>query len=316
MNDISLSTTTDKKPKMTKEKKNRIWKTNITGWIMISPPFIGFLCFTAIPMFYGLYISFFSLHTTLLEYRTFVGFENYKRILQDEMTYQALKNTLYYCLSIFFNMALALFLAQQITKYEIIGHKLWRIVLFLPQVCSMVAVTVMWTWILNPDQGVVNQLLKPLGWRFEPSIRANHFMPSIFLMGLWRDGVNVILLQSSLVNVNKSLQEAARLDGADEMQVFWKITFKSILPTLFYMLITNFIVATQEMALFQIMSNGGRGPGGAAVTVAYYIVRMTGAAMMTDGYGMSSALSWLFAIVLVIVTRFLMWLNDKYVCYD
>lgn len=300
-----------------KSKKKAFWKTNFTGWLMVASPFVGFLLFAAIPMFYGLYISFFSLHSTVLEFRVFVGFENYLRIFKSPMFYQSLGNTLYYTVGIFLNMALALFLAQRITSHKIFGDRVWRIILFLPQVCSMVAVTVMWTWILNADQGVINTtLLKPFGVQFLPSIKKEHFMPSIFLMGLWRDGVNIILLQSALVNVNHSLQEAARLDGANEYQVFWKITFQAVLPTLFYMLITNFIVATQEMALFSIISSGGQGPGGAAVTVAYYIVRMTGASIMTDGYGMSSALSWIFAIILVVLTRFLMWLNNRFVCYD
>ncbi len=305
------------KPKMSKEKKRRIWKTNITGWIMISPPFIGFLCFTAIPMIFGFYISFFSLHSTYLEARVFVGWDNYKKLLFNEnmLTYKALKNTMYYSITIFLNMALQIFLAQQITGHEVFGHKVWRIVLFLPQVCSMVAVTVMWTWILHPDQGALNQIL-PFGWRFEPTIRKEHFMPAILLMSLWRDGVNIILIQSALVNVNKSLQEAARLDGANEFQVFWKITFQAILPTLFYMLITSFIKATQEQALFSIMTSGGRGPSDAGVTLAYYILRLAGAEALRNGYGVSSALSWMFAIILIIVTRFLMWLNNKYVCYD
>jgi multiple sugar transport system permease protein len=311
----NISQITNGTSQMSKERRRRIRNTNITGWVMISPPFIGFLCFTAIPMFYGLYISFFYLNSTVLAFKEYVGFSNYITIIKSPMTYQALKNTMFYTVSIFLNMSLSLFLAQQLTGHEIIGHKLWRIILFLPQVCSMVAVTVMWTWILEPTQGIVNQIL-PFGWKFEPSVIKSHFMPSILLMSLWREGTNVILLQSALVNVNSSLQEAARLDGANEFQVFWKITFQAILPTLFYMLITSFIGATQEMGLFQIMSRGSQGPGGAAVTIAYYIVRMTSTEVISSGYGMSSALSWMFAIVLIIVTRFLMWLNDRYVCYD
>ena len=141
---ISMTGTLDNKEKNKIKKRNDI-KRNITGWLMIAPPFVGFICFTMIPMLVSLCLSFCNLNTTILEYATWTGLDNYVRLLKSGMFYQSLGNTAYYCVGIFLNMGLSLFLANTLCSHRVVGDKAMRILLFLPQVCSTVAVTVMWT---------------------------------------------------------------------------------------------------------------------------------------------------------------------------
>lgn len=283
---------------------------------MAISPFIGFLLFSLIPMIVSLVISFTELHSTIIDYAQWTGFSNYKKIVTDPMFYKAFGNTLYYCVSVIVNMAVSLFLANVLASRKIFGEKIWRVIFFLPQVCSTVAVTVMWSWIFNKDYGMINTVIQPLGIKFTPYETGNQFMPAVLIISLWQNGTNIILLQSALANVDKSLQEAAKIDGATDNQVFWKITFLLITPTLFYQLIMGFIAASQELALMQVLSGGGVGPDHAAVTVSYYLYRMVGAGLATQGFGLSCATSWLFSIIIVIITRILFKINDKYVVYD
>ena len=298
-------------------RRNRIIGDNILGTCMAAPPFLAFVLFSLIPMGFSLYISFMDLHTVVLDAAKPVGFQNYIKVLTDEMTYQSIANTARYCVHVLWDLVVAIFLANLLSSRKIFGKNFVRVVWFLPSVVPAVATTVMWSWIFNENYGVVNQILTFLGLgKFEPYTNPDHFLPAVWLLRLWIGGTNIILLQSAFAGVNKSLQEAARLDGATERQVFWKITLPQISPTIFYLLIMNFVAAAQEMATMQVFANSTVGPGGQALTVAYYLQRMIGVELQAKGYGMSCALSWIYSIILIAITRIGFRISDKIVSYD
>ena len=175
----------------------------------------------------------------------------------------------------------------------------------------------MWSWIYEPNFGFINTILSILGIdKIGFTTTKEWFMPAIIFMTLWRSGTNIVLMQSALANVDNSLKEAARVDGATERQVFWKITFPSITPTLFYQLVMNFIAAMQEMAIMQVLATNGVGPGFSAVTLAYYQYRMAFVDIMTDGMGKGCALGWIIAIVVIVITRLQFKISEKWVSYD
>ena len=123
-------------------------------------------------------------------------------------------------------------------------------------------------------------------------------------------------MQNALKNVNESVKEAARMDGASEMQVFWKVVFPAITPTLFYLLVTNLVAAVQEMQIMQLLASDGTGPNFGALTLSYLVYRMGNVDHMSDGLGMASALGWLVAIFCILFTRLNFWLSKKWVHYD
>ena len=291
-------------------------REDIEGTLMAISPFIGYILFGLFPMLLSLVVSFTELKSYDITRMKFAGFDNYKAILTSDMFYTSVVNTLYYCLSVPVNMVSALFIANLLTK-PLKARGFARTVLFLPSVCSTVGVTLMWTWIYEANYGVINTFLSGIGLPKVGFMTSKEwFMPSVLFLSLWMGGTNIVLMQSALANVDSSLKEAARIDGAREITVFWKITFPGITPTLFYMLIMNLIAAMQEMAIMQVITTNGVGPGYRAVTLTYYLYRMAFTNTATDGLGMGSALSWIVAIAIIIITRINFRLSKKWVNYD
>ncbi|MGN1051789.1 MAG: carbohydrate ABC transporter permease, partial [Candidatus Scatosoma sp.] len=224
-----------------REKRKNVLRRNIIATLMASPPFIGFLAFTLVPMLISLGISFTELHSYNLSMAKYVGFSNYIEIFKLDLLWKSLGNTLYYCLSVPINLVLALLLSYILSK-KLPGSRMARIIFFIPQVCSGVAVTLMWQWIFEENFGVINTALAALNL---PKIHfmtdKNWFMPAVLVISLWQKGTNVVLFEAAFVNVDISLQEAARIDGATESQVFWKITLPALTPTIFYVWTMNLI---------------------------------------------------------------------------
>lgn len=297
----------------------KVLRRNVIGTLMAAPPFIGFILCTLVPMAISLWISFTELHGAMLKNAQWVSVENYVRIFNDPLVFKALGNTLFYCLIVPVNIFICLFLANLLYSHAIMGSKMLRILFFLPQVCTGTAVTLMWSYVFS-NTGMVNTMLNNLGLElFLPYQIVKDYRIALVAISVWQNGTNIILMQAALANVDKTLQEAARIDGATEMQVFWKITFPSITPTFFYMLIMNIISAAQEMALMSVFMGTPEKADYAGLTVSWYIYyTATGAKSMSPGYGygFASALSWVYSIFLIIVTRIAFKLSDKWVKYD
>ena len=171
-----------------KSRRRKILRRNVIATAMASPPFIGFLCFTAVPMIMSLVISFTELHSYNLSLAKFIGFRNYVEVLKSEMLWTSVLNTLYYCLSVPINICVALFLANILTR-KIVCGKVARIILFIPQVCSSVAVTLMWQWIFEDNYGVINTVLNAMGLPKVPFMTdKNWFMPAVLTISLWQNG--------------------------------------------------------------------------------------------------------------------------------
>ena len=293
--------------------KMKILKQNLLGTGMVILPFLGFLCFTLFPMLLSFGLSFSNLRSTLISEATFdAGFDNYLYVLKDEYTWKALRTTLVYSLTVFINLAIALFLANVMNK-SIGGKKFWLVIFFLPQVCSSVSTTLMWRWILN-ENGVLNNILVEFG--IEPIhffTDSSWFMIAVFMMSAWQHGTNIVVLLSAFAGINTSLQEAARLDGADEFNVFWRITFPQLTPTIYYLLTMNLIVALQEQGIFQLLNTTGVGPDFWGLTLTYQMYRLIN---VNYQYGISCALSWIIGIFIMIITAINSKLSEKWVSYD
>jgi multiple sugar transport system permease protein len=330
-------------PPQRKAKFNKMKRMqNINGTIMASIPFLGFLCFTFFPMIISLLASFTAMNTFNLEDMfsatrpdgkpMWIGFDNYIKLFTMSAFWQSVGNSIIYCMSVPLNMALALFLANLLTK-KIKGTGVTRVLLFIPSLCSTVGVSLIWQWMYEQN-GVINMLLRLI----EPMLNTvagifggkvdfpdtgiaflseyRWWWPCLLLLSLWREGTNIVLMQSALSGVDNTLKEAAALDGANERQIFWHITFIAITPTLFYMLTMNFLAAMQEMGLMQILAGGGVGPGNAAITLTYYQYLMSYGWASSFGLGIGSALGWVTAIFIVLVTRLQFWLSKKWVHYE
>lgn len=306
--------TATRSPKITCRRSERT--ENILGTLMACAPFVGYVLFSLIPMALSLYLSFTDLKGFNIFDSAFIWIDNYKRLFKMEHFYLSIGITLYWSLNVPINLAISLFLANLLTKPVKCG-KFVRSVLFIPTVCSTVAVTLMWQWILDPGYGIINTMLAAIGLpKIGFTSTAGWFMPSALLISVWMRGTNIVLMQSALANVDASLKEAARIDGAREIRVFWSVTFPSITPTLFYLLITRFTASFSEVGLMQVITNNGVGPGYMALTLSYYMYRMGYINIYSEGLGLACACAWVMAIAIIVFTRLNFKLADRWVCYD
>ena len=247
-----------------------------------------------------------------------VGFANYQRLFTLDIFYTACVNTLYFLLSVPINLVSQLFLANLLQK-QINKHfsKVVCLILYIPTILGGVAVSLVWNWILEPNYGVFNTILTAMGLpKVGFTTTREWFMPSVLLIKWWSAGLNIIIFQSALANVDNSLKEAARIDGASEKTIFFRIVIPQISPMIYYTLTTTFIAASQEMSTMQIISGNGVGPDNSAVTLSYLMYRMFYVNTITEGFGMSSALGIILGLVIIIFYKVSEKISKKWVSYD
>ena len=281
-------------------------------------PFIGFLAFTGFPMVLSLLISFHDLHSYDLSQMRFIGLDNYKNMFATPLFQTALVNTLYFCLSVPINLVSQLFLANLLTK-PLNPHfaKAARLILYIPTVIGGVAISLIWNWILEANYGVINTILAALGMsKVGFTTTREWFMPSVLLIKWWSVGLNILVFQAALYNVNASLKEAARIDGARDRQVFFKVILPQIAPMLIYTCTMNIIEAFGEISTMQIISGNGLGPSNSAVTWSYIMYRMAYVNIYTEGFGLASALGWVIGIITIVFVRASTWASKKWLSAD
>lgn len=316
MNELML----DRNVAATKRKKLANLKKEIIATSIVMPAVIGFCAFTLFPMVFSLIISFTELHSYNVKYAEWTGFSNYVFLLTQDLQSgwfgTSLKNIAIYILCVPFNLILAIFLANHLSK-KVAGSKFMRIIMFMPQVVSGVAITMVFKWMFQEDFGMINTALSTIGLpKMKWTTDANTFSFGVFLLSVWMNGTNVIVLESGFLNVDKSIQEAARVDGASDMVVFWRITLPALTPTIFYLWTIWFVAGLQEQTVMQIISNNGTGPEDRALTPVYYIWKMAFQASASRGFGVACALSWLVALGIIVLTRLNFWLSKFWVSED
>lgn len=298
--------------------KKKIKKEEVQGILFANIPLLGFVIFGFIPLILSVYLSFHTFKGLRLNSAVFVGFENFKTILQDELFYKALGNTGYVLLSCVVSLILSLIISGLIAT-DVKGAKGFKAVYFVPYVCSMVAITFMWKWIYDYNYGVLNSTLIEWGWISEPIDwlgSADFYRAAMFVLLVWSSmGFNIILLTAALINVPRDLYEAASIDGASGLKQFFKITIPLISPTMFYLLIMGLISSLQEFTRFQVMTPDG-GPDYQGLTVVFYLYKKLFNASGGSDLGVATAVGWIIAVLISAVTFVNFKLQRKWVNYD
>ena len=268
-----------------------------TGWLWTAPWWLGFLLFLAGPMVISLYISLCDY--PLLQPPVYVGLENYRRLATDPTFARVVLNTcLYAALAMPATTVVAILLAVLLNQ-PVRGQAIWRACVFVPTIVPMVAVGVVWLWLLNPRLGPVNAILRAIGldgplWLDSPALA----MPSLVLVSLWMVGSPVMICLAGLQDIPESLYEAARLDGAGAVRQFWHVTLPGLSPVILFNVIMGLIGAWQVFALPYVLWGGGQGP---EATVYFYTMYLFDAAFRFLQMGYASAMAWVqFAIILAL----------------
>ena len=296
------------------KKSNAARRDNVEGFLFAVAPVLRFLVFGLAPLTLGLVMAFFSMQYTYdITECEFCGFDNFKEVLGDPVFWESIGNTFYIALSWVFSMVIAIVVAVFLSK-KIKGKSFFRTVYFLPFVCSMVAITLMWQVLLDVNYGVINQIIEFFGgaridWKGDP----DWYIPGLILMTVWSTtGYKIIILTAALTTVNKSYYEAASIDGANAWHKFWHVTIPAISPTIFYLFVTGLINVLQEFTRSQVWEQNG-GPNGKGLTIVFYLYRN---AFKYSNMGAASAVAWLLAIMIIIITILNFALSKKWVKYD
>ena len=289
-----------KKIVVSKTTRRLVIQENIAAYLFLLPFLIFFVGFVLYPMFMCVYTSFFD--ATMGREDIFIGFDNYKKLAQDPVFWKTLTNTLVIVLvSVPITCAFSLWVASVISKMPVAATSAFRCIFYLPVVTGSVAVTMVWKWMFNNYYGILNYIGNQTGlidrninWLGE----SQYALGCIILILLTTSvGQPIVLYVSALDNVDKSLVEAAEVDGATQMQAFWKIKWPQMMPTTLYILVITTINSFQCFALIQLLTSGG--PENSTMTIMYYIYYQ---AFKLYQYGYGNAMGVILAIIIAIMS--------------
>ncbi len=273
------------------------------AYLMILPSYLIYVIFVFVPVMSTIYLSF--TNYDLYKTRNFVALHNYIRMVIDPVFLTAAKNTVVYSLFVIIpQLVIGLILAVVLNR-KIIGQKFHRVAFYLPNVTSMVSISMVWLWLYDPTLGLLNQMLKAVGlpaqrWLFD----LNLALPSIIIMSIWKlIGYNMIIYLAGLLQIPEQLYEAATVDGASAIKQFFTITIPMLKPTTFFLFV---VACVQSFGVFDqvnIMTQGG--PMNATTTIVHQIYER---AFSEFQMGYASAM----AVLLLVITITLTFVNFRY----
>ena len=281
----------------------------IIGFLL--PSLAGLFLFQLVPMLSSAVISF--TNWDLLTPAKFVGMNNYVEALQDEKTLTSLWNIIQYIIGyipavLVFGLLFAVLLNRNLR-----GIKLYRMFIFVPVITSWVAVSIVWRWLLNGQNGLINYLLSLIG--VQGPVWLQDFvwaMPSIIAVSVWKDiGYVTVILLAGLQDISEDYFEAATIDGAGGFQQFFRIKLPLLTPSIFFVLVISLINGFQLFDQVLVMTGGG--PAGETSTLVQQIY---GNAFQSYKMGFASAQSWILFVIIFVVTILQQKLQKRWVTYD
>lgn len=284
------------------------------------PSFAGMLVFCLLPIMISIIISLSDwdglekLTINNLLHKHFIGLDNYFQILGGSEFYKVLGNTCYYIiLYIPLMLVLSIGIACLLNKgYK--GTGFYRVLYYIPVLTSWVAGALIWKWVLNPEYGVINNLLSFIGIEGPGWLQDKDWaMPGIVLASVWKDmGFFGLILLSGLQTIDRSFYEAASVDGAGRRKQFFKITIPLLTPSLFFVLVMALINSFQLFPQVMIMTENG-GPNGSTEVMVERIYNY-GFRYFKMGY--AAAFSWILFVIIFILTLLQLKLQKGWVHYD
>ena len=276
--------------------------TGLVAWAFASPWIIIFVVFMAAPIIASLILSFsdFGIANIANPFNlTFIGFQNYVKLVHDPTFITAVQNTLEFVIvGIPLDIALGLLIAVGLNRGVNAFRSIFRVGYYLPVVTSIVAIAVVWRYLYDPDLGLINNVLHAVGlpgvnWLGNPNLA----MPSIIVMAVWHNvGGAMIIFLAGLQGIDKSLYEAARIDGAGAFARFRSITLPMLQPTMLFVVVTTTIGFLQVFQEPFVMTGGG--PLNRTFTVSMYLYQQ-GFNFFNQGY--ASAIAYVVFAVIAIV---------------
>ena len=261
-----------KKPEIERVAGRNVKREKLMGYLMAMPAIILLFAFTVYPLFYMAYRSLFG-GSVISRNPKFVGFDNYKALVESTDFHQVLMNTaIYTVITVGLTMVLAIVIAVWLNgKRNSKLNSIAQTFIFTPHIISMVSVSTLFLWLMDSQNGLLNVVLTALG--FEPySFLASPetALLSVSLVSVWKGlGYYVLLIMAALQNIPTSVYEAAEMDDTPPLRIFFKITLPMISPTILFTSVVAVIASFKVFDSVSIMTGGG--PVNSTNTLVYYI---------------------------------------------
>jgi len=285
------------------------WEAAV-GYLFLAPWLVGFLVLELGPILASLFLSL--TRYDVLQPPAWIGLQNWQRMFGDPITWHSLKVTALYSvgavtLGLIAGLGLALLLNQKIR-----GLSVYRTLFYMPSVVSGAAVAMMWLLIFNPEMGAVNRLLALIGiegpkWLFD----RNWALPTMIIMSLWGVGGSMVLYLAALQGVPTELYDAAMIDGAGSAAKLRFVTLPMISPVIFFNLVMGIIGSFQVFTNAYVMTEGGP-----MQATYFFVLHLYLNAFQFFKMGYASAMAWLLAIILLLLTLLTFAGSNRWVYYE
>jgi len=282
------------------------------GLIFVSPWLLGLLVFVIYPILASVFFSFTDY--SIIKPPAWIGLENYRYLfVEDKLFLVSLSNTLYYA-AIFVPLGTVVCVGLAlILNMKVKGMAFYRMVFYLPSIVPAIAGSMLWLWLLNPQYGLANELLRllhlpRLGWLSDP----RWAKPSLILMSLWGVGGGIVIFLAGLQDIPEHLYEAAELDGASSFRKLIHVTLPMLTPSIFFSLVMDLIGAFQYFTAAYVVSGGSGGPMDSTLFYALLLYRN---AFSYFKMGRASAMAWILFLIVFVLTYLLFRSSDRWVYY-
>ncbi len=298
-------------PKSWRNMSSSARKEALAGYFFISPWLLGFIIFMAGPLIASLVLSF--TRWNIVGDPKWVGVQNYIQIFtRDRAFVQSLIVTLKYTL-IYLPLSTILGLVVAVAlNMKVKGVGIFRTILYLPYVAPAIAATLVWVWVLNPRYGLLNTVLGFVGihgpnWFRDPKTA----LYGIVMISLWGVGGSAVIYLAGLQNIPETLYEAARVDGANGWQQFWNVTLPMLSPIIFYQFVIGLIGVFQTFTSAFVATQGGP-----LKSTYFYMLHIYNKGWVSLRMGYASALAWILAIIILLVTLLVFRSSPLWVHYE
>lgn len=289
---------------------SRLWAEYFWPAVFAGPAIIGFLSFKLIPIGASFLIGLTDWRVSAAP--NWIGLANFQKLLFDDpLFWKSLGVTFSFtAMSVPTTMVVALGFAMLINlRMPAVG--VLRTIFYLPSIMPIVATSVLWLWLFNPDLGLLNAGLRAVGlpksqWLYAES----SVLPSMVIMSLWGIGPMMIIFLGGLQGIPRDLYEAVEIDGGNSWDKFWNITLPILTPTILFNLVIGVIATLQSIVQAAIMTEGG--PNNASLFIVFYIYRT---AFNFSQMGYASAMSWVFFVITCTIGFLILGSSRRWVFY-
>ncbi len=302
------------------------------AYLFLLPSLIVIVIFRLYPIIQAISMSLYN--WSIAGPLKFIWFKNYYRLLIDPKFYQSLINTLWYVVGVVPSTIVISIIVAYLLNQKIAGRGIYRTIYYLPVVTSIVAVSVVWRWIFNPDRGIFSAFVGLFGisgikWLNDPrgifELFFNTKLPGLIagpsvalcclmVMAIWHGlGYCIIICLAGLQNIPSQYYEAARIDGARGWRLFWSITIPILSPTIFYLLITQSIIAFNTFTPVYVMTQPPGGPLGTTSLLVYYLYEQS---FRLWNLGYANAIAFVVFVIIFSLTKIQQRFLEQRVYYE